>query len=80
MSDGHVPATVVVNIVLYAFIANILVMAIGFATVAGVASLLGLGELAAVFTPAAGILGLGATLLSVLRSALVDLLSELVAG
>lgn len=73
------PPEAVVNIVFFALLFNLVTMAVGFAIVAGVASVRGQAGLVAVFAPAVGFLTLLATAVGFLRSALVSLLTDLVA-
>lgn len=78
MSDGLQPDTVI-NIVFFALLFNLGVMAVAFFAVAGIASVQGNPKIAAAFAPAATFLGLVSVVFGVLRSALVALLADLTA-
>lgn len=83
MADGsNVPTTIppvaVVNIVLFTHIFNIIILAVSFAVLAGVADFFGRPFFARLFASGAGFLMLLSAFLGVLRSALVRLIEDLV--
>lgn len=79
MAGGGLAPETVVNIVFFALVFNALIMALAFSIVAGIAEFITQSSgLVPVFGGAAGFLGLIATLMATLRSALVELLSSLV--
>lgn len=76
MAEHVLPPKAVVNLVFFALIFNVFVMALGFAVVAGLANLTPAGNgLRGLFGPAAGFLLAIAAFLGVVRSALVELLT-----
>lgn len=68
----------VINIVLFSIMFNIMVMAISFAVISGVAHFQGLPALAGLFGTATGFLSLLFGAVGVIRGALVRLIEDLV--
>jgi len=78
MSDHSFPPRAVVDLVFFALIFNVFIMALGFAIVAGLANFTDAGgAVRGLFGPASGFLVIIAGLLSTVRSAIVELLTSL---
>jgi hypothetical protein len=67
----------VINLVLFSLAFNVLVMAISFAIIAGIANFLGIAELSQLFGMATGFLMLLLGAVGVIRDGLVRLIEDL---
>jgi len=78
--DGGLTGRAVINLLFFSLITNVVVMAIAFGIVAGLAAFLNAGQTAAIFQIAGGILLGLTTILTLFRSVLIELLDDLVFG
>lgn len=79
-ADGGLTGRAVINLLFFSLITNVVVMAIAFGIVAGLAAFLNAGQTAAIFQTAAGVLLGLTTMLTLFRSVLIGLLDDLVFG
>jgi hypothetical protein len=73
---GDLPVRGVVNLLFFALLFNLGVMAVGFAIVGGLAFFTGRGGLGGLFVAASSFLMLLATVVGFLRSAIIKLLAD----